>query len=62
MPRAEIEHRLDLDALMSGEASEPSRWSAPFADRGPDSPDLVDLGAGHRVRAWPGPALEALAR
>ena len=62
VPRAEIEHRLDLDALMSGEASEPSRWSAPFADRGPDSPDLVDLGAGHRVRAWPGPALEALAR
>ena len=61
VPRAEIEHRLDLDALMGGEASEPARWSAPFADRGSDAPDLVDVGAGHQVRAWPGPLLEALA-
>ena len=62
VPRAEIEHRLDLDALMSGDASEPSRWPPPFADRGADSPDLVDVGSGHRVRAWPGPLLGALAR
>ena len=62
VPRAEVEHRLDLDTLMSGEASEPSRWPAPFADRGAGSPDLVDVGPGHRVRAWPGPLLEALAR
>ena len=62
VPRAELEHRLDLDALMGGEASEPARWSAPFADRGADSPDLVDVGTdGHQVRAWPGPLLEALA-
>ena len=60
VPRAELEHRLDLDALMSGEASEPARWPAPFADRGADAPDLVDVGAGHQVRAWPGPLLEAL--
>ena len=60
VPRAEIEHRLDLDALMSGEASDPSRWHAPFADRGANAPDLVDVGAGHQVRAWPGPLLEAL--
>ena len=56
-----LEHRLDLDALMGGEASDPSRWPAPFADRGADAPDLVDVGAGHQVRAWPGPLLEALA-
>ena len=61
VPRAEIEHRLDLDALMGGEASDPARWSPPFADQGPDAPDLVDVGAGHQVRAWPGPSLEALA-
>ena len=61
VPRAEIEHRLDLDALMSGDASDPSCWPAPFADMGPDAPDLVDVGAGHQVRAWPGPVLEALA-
>ena len=61
VPRAELEHRLDLDALMSGEASDPARWPAPFADRGADAPDLVDVGAGHQVRAWPGPLLEALA-
>ena len=60
VPRAELEHRLDLDALMSGEASEPTSWPAPFADRGADAPDLVDVGAGHQVRAWPGPRLEAL--
>ena len=60
VPRAELEHRLDLDALMSGEASDPARWPAPFADRGADAPDLVDAGAGHQVRAWPGPLLEAL--
>ena len=69
VPRAELEHRLDLDALMSGEASDPARWPALFADRGADAPDLVDVdvgagagaGAGHQVRAWPGPLLEALA-
>ena len=61
VPRAEIEHRLDLDALMSGEVSDPSCWPAPFADEGPDAPDLVDVGAGHQVRAWPGPVLKALA-
>ena len=61
VPRAEIEHRLDLDALMSGEASEPSDWPDPFADRGREAPDLVDVGAGHQVRAWPGRLLEALA-
>ena len=65
VPRAELEHRLDLDALMTGEASDPARWPAPFADRGADAPDLVDVGAGagagHQVRAWPGPILEALA-
>ena len=60
VPRAELEHRLDLDALMSGEASDPARWPAPFADRGADAPDLVDVEAGHQVRAWPGPLLEAL--
>ncbi len=61
VPRAEIEHRLDLDALMSGEASDPARWPAPFADGATDPPDLVEVGAGHQVRAWPGPALEGLA-
>ena len=60
VPRAELDHRLDLDALMGGEASDPSRWSNPFADRGAEAPDLVDVGAGHHVRAWPGPLLEAL--
>ena len=57
--RAEIEHRLDLDALMGGAASDPAGWPAPFADDGSQSPDLVDVGGGHQVRAWPGAALEA---
>ena len=61
VPRAEVEHRLDLDALTGGEASDPAHWPMPFADDGPRAPDLVDVGDGHRVRAWPGTALEALA-
>ena len=61
VPRAELDQRLDLDALMHSEASDPGRWTAPFADRDHDSPDLVDVGGGHEVRAWPGPLLEALA-
>ena len=61
VPRAEIEHRLDLDALLHAEASDPARWTAPFADQGGDAPDLVDVGGGHEVRAWSGPLLEALA-
>ena len=50
---------LDLDALMGGAASDPAGWPAPFADDGSQSPDLVDVGGGHQVRAWPGAALEA---
>ena len=61
VPRAELEHRLDLDALMSGQASDPGHWAAPFADRRDGSPDLVEVGDGHQVRAWPGPLLEAFA-
>ena len=60
VPRAELEHRLDLDALMRGEASAPVDWPHPFGDRGRNAPDLVDIGSGHQVRAWPGVALEAL--
>ena len=48
VPRAEVEHRLDLDALMSGEASDPAHWPAPFGDDGPDAPDPRRRGAGPR--------------
>ena len=61
VPRAEVEQRLDLDTLASGETSDPSGWPPPFANRGAGSPDLVEVGPGHRVRAWPGPLLEAVA-
>ena len=61
VPRAEVEQRLDLDTLASGETSDPSGWPPPFANRGAGAPDLVEVGPGHRVRAWPGPLLEAAA-
>ena len=61
VPRADLEHRLDLDALSNAEASDPARWTAPFADLDGAAPDLVDVGGGHQVRAWSGPLLEALA-
>ena len=61
VPRADLAHRLDLDAPMSAGASDPARWPEPFADKGHSGPDLLHLGSGHHVRAWPGVALASVA-
>jgi peptide/nickel transport system ATP-binding protein len=51
VPRTELHHQLDLDALMEGKASEPREWPAPFNVSGDARPRLIDIGGGHLVRA-----------
>ncbi len=53
VPHADPDRRLDLDALMQGRVSDPAAWPAPFAAP-PGTPlGLVEVGAGHWVRALP---------
>ena len=51
VPRANPAERLDLDALMGGRVSVPSQWPAPFTVTADRVPDLLEVEAGHRVRA-----------
>lgn len=51
VPRAELDKKLDLTALMDGRVSNPHAWPEPYT-LGPDRrPALRDLGKGHYVRA-----------
>ncbi len=51
VPRADLDKKLDLTALMEGRVSNPRAWPAPFtADKG-HRPELLHLGGGHYVRA-----------
>ncbi|HUI18211.1 MAG TPA: ABC transporter ATP-binding protein [Alphaproteobacteria bacterium] len=51
VPEPDPRHKLDLSALMEGKASIPSAWPAPFTVNGSAHVELVELGAGHFVRA-----------
>ena len=53
VPEPDPNRRLDLHALMEGKASDPEAWPAPFTINGNAHPRLIDLGAGHYVRADP---------
>ncbi len=53
VPEPSIDHRLDLTALMEGKASEPTAWPEPFTIDGAHDFAMLDLGAGHFVRAHP---------
>ncbi|MDH3739942.1 MAG: ABC transporter ATP-binding protein, partial [Alphaproteobacteria bacterium] len=53
VPEPDINHRLDLSALMQGRASSPEGWPAPFTIDGQFSPRLVELKNNHYVRADP---------
>ena len=50
VPHPDLARKLDFAALMEGKASDPDAWPAAFK-RGPDGPGLIDVGAGHLVRA-----------
>ncbi len=60
VPEPDIDHPLDLTALMEGRASQPAMWPAPFTIDGVRPAELVDLGGGHLVRALAGTPHEAL--
>ena len=51
MPKPDPDSRLDLTALMAGRCSDPGAWQPPFTVDDERQPRLVDLGAGHFVRA-----------
>jgi peptide/nickel transport system ATP-binding protein len=50
VPHPDLRRKLDFDALMEGKASDPNAWPEAFR-KGPDGPGLIDIGAGHMVRA-----------
>ncbi len=51
VPRAELDKKLDLTALMEGRVSNPAAWPEPFTLGAHRRPALYDLGQGHFVRA-----------
>ncbi len=51
VPFPDPQRKLDLDALMDGRASIPAAWPPPFDLRDGRPPGMIDVGAGHRVRA-----------
>jgi peptide/nickel transport system ATP-binding protein len=53
VPRAELDHKLDLTALMEGKVSTPSAWPAPFTVAASARPGLLEVAEGHYVRAAP---------
>jgi peptide/nickel transport system ATP-binding protein len=51
VPRAELDKKLDLTALMEGRVSRPTAWPEPFKLGAGRRPTLFHLGQGHYVRA-----------
>jgi peptide/nickel transport system ATP-binding protein len=51
VPRAELDKKLNLTALMEGRVSDPSTWPEPFNLGPAPRPALHHLGQGHYVRA-----------
>jgi peptide/nickel transport system ATP-binding protein len=50
VPEPDLEHPLDLHALMEGRCSDPGAWPAPFTIDRDNWPELVDVGGEHFVR------------
>lgn len=49
-PEPDMEHKLDLRAVAAG-AGEPNSWPEPYGYQGDDAPGLIEVAAGHKVRA-----------
>lgn len=49
-PEPDMEHKLDLRAVAAG-AGEPNSWPEPFGYHGDNAPGLIEVAAGHKVRA-----------
>ena len=54
VPDPDLDRKLDFAALMEGKASDPQAWPAPFRLEGTAQTHLLDIGAGHFVRAQQG--------
>ena len=54
VPEPNPDRPLDLAALMDGKASIPEAWPEPFAPRPDRTLEMIHLGEGHYLRAWPG--------
>ena len=61
VPKPDPGSRLDLTALMTGKASDPSAWPAPFSTPDGGSLELIDAGGDHFIRADPAIGLQATA-
>jgi peptide/nickel transport system ATP-binding protein len=53
VPEPNLEHKLDLSALMEDKASLPAAWPQPFTIDGSGTLELVEIEPGHFVRADP---------
>ena len=62
VPRTDLSHRLDFNALMAGKASDPAAWEFPFSERAAEPPSLLDLGNAHYIRAHRSTDLEAMVK
>jgi len=51
VPRSELDHPLDFNAITDGAASDPSLWKAPFTINAESQTSLIDIGDGHFIRA-----------
>ncbi|GGF32273.1 ABC transporter ATP-binding protein [Aliidongia dinghuensis] len=51
VPTPDLGHKLDFDALMGGQASNPAAWPQPFTRDETHRPRPIDLGGGHWVEA-----------
>jgi peptide/nickel transport system ATP-binding protein len=53
VPYPGLNRKLDLTAVLEGAERRPEEWREPFAWRGEDAGELVDVGNGHFVRMQP---------
>ena len=61
VPTPDLDRRLDFNAIRDGSMTEPKRWPSPFSPRPGELAMLIDLGAGHFVRAYEDPRVNVAA-
>ena len=53
IPRSDLDCPLDFRSLMEGRISDPAEWPHPFGHLGDARPEMIEVDAGHQVRALP---------
>jgi len=54
VPYADLQRKLDLNAVLEGAARSPQEWRSPYGWTAESAGELVDVGDGHRVRMQTG--------